>query len=258
MMLSIGFAHADITSTTIVKGPVVEEFGYKYLEVDDGGFNFYIQLNDDMLGTDLEVGAVITLTGVDTNGDEVSVTHIATNPPGNIVEADEIFEAYGFSLDPFNYSEGDTFTLRVEGTIDGGVTTDLAKYGGEEGLIVTVYPPTPCGYETLSSIDYGTLSKDASGTVISFPIINDGPYIQPTGITFSVGNWTNSDGDDVVYNTNTLLNGTSGNDTDISFSVDSNTVFNFTHIMEFPDTNTYVSNIGNTLTQTTTVATTCE
>ena len=119
--------------------------------------------------------------------------------------------------------------------------------------------PAVCAYETLPSLDYGTLAKDATGTLTWTPSITDSDaHIQPTAITFSVGNWTNSDGGDVVYNVNTLLNGTSGNDTDISFSVDSNTVFNFTHILTFPDTNMYVSNIGNTLTQTTTVATTCE
>ena len=252
-----GITHANLDSTAIISGSLIDDTSYsESITESSTTFDVIISLSSDVVNSNLAVGGVVTITGVDTNGNTAIATANITNTAGNQLGYNDFTITGTVNLSGLDYSDGDSLTIEIEPTRDGGVTTlDVSVGGGVLSDIIVVTDDSICEYENLPGINYGEQARDVtSDAQIWGPSIsNSTAYTQPHTVNFDVDHFRTDSGNNILSNYRTSINGTAPTSSDSVVTitgVDASTVFEFITTFQFGSSNTYVNNIGNTLSQT--------
>lgn len=189
---------------------------------------------------------------VGTDDAEFSAVAILTYGADSILGTDTLSGTVDLSTVGILVEDGTVLHVGVDTWVDGEINFQL----GTAFISVTAFSLV-CGYDTFDDIDYGSLTRGGSATEMFTPSISDDTrFIQPTVVDFDISPFVNGDGENVVLPTHTSVNGIAGPAVQID-NVDADSAFEFKTQMNFINSNAFLSSIGQTITQTTTITPAC-
>lgn len=202
-------------------------------------------------GTLQDFGLQVNLNTAAATG---NIETLYITPGENRVDGTDTLRAiFDLTTTTMSATAGTEFAVLVFVQIDGALNTDL----GTASTNTTVAFEQFCGYDTVENVDYGSLVKGETGFQTFMPSIADPDrYIQPTGVAFTIGAFQ-LNGTNVVEAQHTSINGTAGPDVPEFTGIEAGTAFALESTMNFVNSNAYITSIGNTITQTTTIAPSC-